>query len=132
MNWVNLLADIFEVCLIPLLGVLTTYLIQYIRLKGNEAIAKIENEKADKYIEMLTNTIETCVLATNQTYVDALKKANGFGVEEQKVAFEKTFEKVLSILTEESKKYLTEAVGDLDVYITEQIEAAVKQNKVWD
>ena len=34
----------------------------------------VDSDTADKYIAMLTDTITNCVVATNQTYVDALKE----------------------------------------------------------
>jgi len=67
----------------------------------------------DKYITMLEGTISNCVVATNQTYVEALKAQGAFGVVEQKIAFEKTYVAIMTILTEEAKFYLAEAVGDL-------------------
>ena len=57
---------------------------------------------------MLINTIETCVIATNQTYVDALKNKNAFTPEAQKEAFEKIKNAVLAILGEEGQKYLSQ------------------------
>ena len=65
-------------------------------------------------------------MATNQTYVDALKEQNAFDKEAQKIAFEKTKDAILKLLTEECKKCLGEIVGDLNEYITAQIEAAVR------
>ena len=35
----------------------------------------------------------------------------------------------MDILSEEAKKYLNEAIGDLNLYITQKIEAEVKINK---
>ena len=34
MDWFNLLTQIFEVCIIPLLGILTTYIVKYIQVKS--------------------------------------------------------------------------------------------------
>ena len=129
MNWLDLLQDIFNVCIVPLFGVLTMYLVNYISLKSKEIIAKSENELVDKYTAMLAETISACVLATNQTYVDALKAQNAFDTEAQKKAFQMTFDAVSQILTDDAKVYLSEAFGDLNTYMTQQIEAAVKQNK---
>ena len=50
-------------------------------------------------------------------------------MEHQKQAFQLTYNAVLTILTEEAKEYLNNAVGDLNVYITKQIEAIVNSNK---
>ena len=78
---------------------------------------------------MLAVTIENCVIATNQTYVEALKAAGKFDAEAQKTAFNMTKNAVMAILSDEAKKYLETAVGDLNEYITQQIEAAVNVNK---
>ena len=129
MDWLNLVNDIFRVCIIPLLGVLTTYLINYIRVKMAEIQMKTENDIIDKYLSMLTNTVTECVIATNQTYVEALKKEGKFDLDAQKKAFEMTQEAVMLILTDEAKKYLSAAVGDLNVFISQRIEAAVNVEK---
>lgn len=129
MDWLNLLADIFEVCIIPLLGVLTAYAVKYIQVKSAEITEKTDNALADKYTVMLADTISACVLATNQTYVEALKKQGSFDVEAQKVAFNMTLNAVMEILSDDAKEYLSEAFGDLNSYITSQIEASVNVNK---
>lgn len=129
MDWLNLLNEIFQVCIVPLLGILTTYLVKYITIKMEEIQVKTENEIINKYLNMLTTTITECVIATNQTYVEALKKEGKFDLDAQKKAFEMTQEAVMLILTDEAKKYLSAAVGDLNVFISQQIEAAVNVEK---
>ena len=125
MSWLEILAQIFEVCIIPLLGVLTVYLVSYINKKKDELVEKSENEILDKYLNMLAETINTCVIATNQTYVDSLKKNGSFDTEAQKKAFEDTKQAVLEILGEDAIEYLNNAIGDLNVYITQKIESTV-------
>lgn len=129
MDWVKLLQEIFYVCVIPLLGVLTTYLVQYLKAKGNQIADSTDNALASKYIKMLTETICTCVEATNQTYVEALKKTGAFDEAAQKEAFNKTKEAVMNILSDEAKKYLASIYGDLDKFIESMIEAQVKLAK---
>lgn len=129
MDWLVILAQIFEVCIIPLLGLLTAWLISYINTKRNQLVDKSKNDTMDKYINMLADTIANCVIATNQTYVENLKKENMFTAEAQKEAFTKTYNAVMDILTDEAKDYLTEAYGDLSAYITQRIEAEVSLNK---
>ena len=82
MEWMTLVIQILEVCIIPLLGVLTTFLIDHIKTKTN-------NAKLNKYLDMLDRTVADCVLATKQTYVEALKKSGTFDEAAQKEAFEK-------------------------------------------
>lgn len=130
MDYTELIKQIFEVCLFPLLGVLTAFLIVFISKKAQELKAKTNNELYSKYIDMLEQTIINCVIATNQTYVEALKAEGKFDVEAQKIAFQKTYDSVMAILSEDAKNYLNEAIGDLQTYIINQIEAQVNINKV--
>lgn len=120
-----MIREIIEVCLIPLLGVLVTYLVKYINTKSQELEASTDNELAKKYISLLSSTITNCVIATNQTYVETLKKQGKFDVEAQKEAFNMTLNAVMALLTDEAKQYLSEIYGDLNTYITNQIEATV-------
>lgn len=129
MDWLELLQQIFEVCLIPALGILTAFFIKWLRAKEIEVLDKIDNDTADKYVALLFDTISVCVSATTQTYVDALKKQGKFDVEAQKVAFQMTLEAVMSVLTEEAKIYLTNIYGDLSAFIASKIEAEVKAQK---
>ena len=127
---VLMIREIIEVCLIPLLGVLVTYLVKYIGIKSKELEASTDNELAKKYISLLSSTITNCVIATNQTYVETLKKQGKFDAEAQKEAFNMTLNAVMALLTDEAKQYLSEIYGDLNTYITNQIEATVNQNKI--
>lgn len=129
MNWMEMLQKIFEVCIIPLLGILTAYLVAFIRKKSKELEETTDNELYKKYIELLQDTIVRCVIATNQTYVEALKNKNAFDEEAQKEAFRMTYEAVISILSDDAKVYLANVIGDLQLYITELIEAQVKIQK---
>lgn len=130
MEWLPLLYQILEVCVIPLLGILTAYFVKWINAKSVEIQNKVDNDTADKYIAMLDDTICACVIATTQTYVEALKKENAFTKEAQKEAFNLTFNAVMAVLTDEAKAYLSEIYGDLTAYITNKIEAEVSLNKI--
>lgn len=129
MNWSELISNIFQVCLLPLLGILTKYLVAFIAMKSEEMKQKTNNETAQKYLQMATDTITACVIATNQTYVESLKAQGKFDKEAQEVAFNKTLEAVLALMNDEVKEYITEVFGDLNTYLTTQIEAAVNGTK---
>ena len=130
MEWLPLLYEILQVCVIPLLGVLTAYIVKFINIKSGEIQNKVENDLADKYIAMVTDTISACVIATNQTYVETLKKQNAFTAEAQKEAFQLTYNAVMAILTDDAKEYLAEIYGDVAAYITNKIEAEVNISKI--
>ena len=125
----EIMTIILEVAIIPLLIALTGYLVAFIKSKTKEITDRVENDKADKYIYMLSNTITKCVTATNQTYVDNLKKENAFTKEAQLKALEMTADAVLAILSDEAKAYLPTIVGDLNTYIFTQIESEVNRLK---
>ena len=129
MDWTKLLYDILNLCVVPLMGVLAFYLVQYIKAKGNEIAANVDSELASKYILMLTTTITDCVVATNQTYVETLKKEGKFDKEAQFKAFQMTYNAVMDILTEDAKEYLNNFYGDLSLYLSKRIEAEVVANK---
>ena len=125
----ELLVQIIEVAVIPLLGVLTAYIVKLVNAKIEAISAEKDNELEKKYLNMLNDTITNCVIATTQTYVDNLKKNNAFTLEAQQEAFRLTYEAVTNIISEDAVIYLTEVVGDLQLYIRQKIEAEVSINK---
>ena len=124
-----LLQQIWQLCIIPLLTVLTAYIVKFINKKSESLQKTTDNELYKKYIALLDETISKCVIATNQTYVDSLKNQNAFTKEAQEEAFRKTYEAVMAILNKDALEYLNNAVGDLNTYITNSIQAQVKLNK---
>ena len=129
MDWMSVLANIFELVVFPLLAIGSVYLINLIKIKIQEMKQKKNDDLYHKYLDMLEDTITQCVLATTQTYVDSLKKEGAFDADAQKVAFTKTYTNVMKILSDEAKEYLTEALGDLETYVYNRIEANVKLTK---
>lgn len=125
----ELLAQIVEVCVIPLLGVLVSYFVSYINQKKKQIAEQTKNETLQKYVLMLGDTIVNCVLATKQTYVDNLKKEGMFTAEAQKEALEITYQAVLQTLSAEAQDYLKVAFGDVKTYILQKIEAEVALQK---
>lgn len=125
----ELLNQLFEIVLIPLLAALTVYAVKWINAQANNLKTKTDNDILDKYLGMLANTVSKCVIATNQTYVESLKKEGKFDAEAQKVAFEKTYDAVMSIISIDMVEYLTEFVGDFETFLMQSIEAEVNANK---
>lgn len=130
MNWSEFLDIVLKVFIIPVIGILGTTLVAFIKAKSQELILKTKSETVAKYIRMAQETVTACVIATNQTFVDVLKKQGKFDKAAQQEAFERTKSAVLSILSADAIAYLQEAVGDIDVYLTSLIEAQVNANKI--
>ena len=129
MDWMLILSQIFEIVILPLLGIGTAYVIALVRAKIQEMKEKKQDVLYHKYLDMLNITIADCVLATTQTYVETLKKEGKFDLEAQKIAFTRTYENVMAILADEAKEYLQTAIGDLSAYVENMIEAEVNRNK---
>ena len=128
--WEKFLPILFMTVVIPSIGVLTVFIVTFIRAKKEELKKKIDNELLCKYVDMLAETVCTCVVATNQTYVNELKRQGKFDKEAQRIAFEMTYNAVMAILSDEAVKYLTVFYGDLNTTIVELIENSVNaENK---
>ena len=130
MNWTEIINEIIHACLIPLLGIIAAMIVRAVNAKKDEMVASTDNQLAQKYIDLLANTITDCVIATNQTYVDALKEQNAFTKEAQEEALSRTYHAVIAILSTEARKYLENIYGDLNAYILTKIEAEVNINKI--
>lgn len=129
MNFTLLLEQLFNIVVFPVITLGGIYLIYLMNVKIKEIKQKTNNEVANKYLDMLDDTIANAVLATTQTYVDSLKSAGKFDLEAQKEAFKKTYDAVMKVLTDEATTYIVTAVGDLETYVTNKIEAQVKVSK---
>lgn len=127
---VELIAQIFELCVIPLLGILTTFIITWLNSKKEALKQQTSNQLEQKYLDMLDKTVTDCVIAMNQTYVNSLKQQGKFDAEAQKKAFTEVYNKVLAILGDEAINYLNTSLGDLNEYINSKIEKEVSSNKV--
>lgn len=77
---------------------------------------------------MLNQTVTNCVMTTQQTYVDSLKKQGKFDLEAQKQAFQDTYAAVFRLLPQEAYEYLKTITADLDQYIMSMIETRVYYN----
>lgn len=121
--------EILEGVLIPLLIILTRYLIVFLNAKRNELKEKTNNDLANKYIDMIYTTVTNCVIATNQTYVDALKEQGSFDKTAQTIAFNQTLEAVKRMLSTDALNYIHSITEDTDFYLTKLIEASVRDQK---
>ncbi len=120
---------LFELVLIPLLGILVKFAIQWINIKSEELKSQTNNQLYYKYISMLEDIIVSCVLKTQQTYVESLKKAGKFDLEAQQKALVDTYQAVINQLSQEAFIFLEANMGDLRNYIITAIEKEVYQNK---
>ena len=129
MDWLGILNQVFQLCILPLLGLATAMLISFIKQKAQQGKESTKNDTAIKYISILEEVVIDCIEATNQTYVNELKGKNAFDAEAQKEALSKTVSAVMTILSTEVKEHLGSIFGDLNTLITEKIESKIAQSK---
>ena len=129
-NFINYMIPAIGTALGTLLSALFAYLIVYINKKKQALLENSKSEIEKKYIEKISKTITDCVIATNQTFVETLKKENAFTKEAQEEAFQKTITNVMSILNEDCIEYLESITSDITIYLRNQIEAEVNKNKI--
>ena len=129
MDWMTILEEICKIALFPIIGAAALYLVALLNAKTKELQEKTKNEKAQKYLALLNDTITTCVIATSQTYVNVLKAEGIFDKEAQEIALKKTYDAVIKSLTADAWEILNEVVGDLEEYILNSIESNVATTK---
>ena len=108
-----------------IIGLLTWISERLIRLINT----KIENQLFAHYLTAATTAVTDAVKAVQQEYVDGLKKAGKFDEEAAKEALMKAKVKVLESLSAETRKYITENIGDINNWIETTIHSALHDMK---
>ena len=114
----NILAAVTTCIILPLISFLGIKLSQWLS-------TKIKDEKAAALFTKAVDIVTNAVRITFQTYVESLKNSGSFGKEEQLIAFEKAKAIITSELTEDLKTFITQNYGDLQTWISNQIEATI-------
>ena len=125
----EMIKDLLYVLITAAVPVLTTYICKFLYVKWTEGKVKIENEKISTTLDNVVNMVLDIVEATNQTYVDTLKKNGEFTQEAAAEAFKISKDKALTMLSNESAEIIASVYGDIDVYLDTLIESTVKQLK---
>lgn len=86
---------------------------------------KVKNEKVAGYLTSITTIVGTVVKEVFQTYVEALKNTNSFTAECQEEALTKALAKVKQSLSTDVITFITDTYGDVEEYLTSQIEAMI-------
>ena len=116
-----------------LILLVTAVVIPVISLLGAKLVSwlstKIKNEKANKMIKTATEIVVSAVKTVFQTYVDALKKEGKFDKDSQMLALTKAKDIALSQMTKDVKEFIQTNYGELDLWLTTQIEATINTLK---
>lgn len=118
MNWSEVVISVVSIIVTALASWGVTELTKLINSKIKDA-----NEK--EMLSSAVTTVSDVVKQVYQTYVEALKGQNAFTAEAQKEALAKALGTIEAILPEKVKAYLTDNFGNMEAWLTTQIEAAI-------
>jgi hypothetical protein len=114
----NILSVVVTAVVVPLISLLGSKLVQWIG-------TKVKDEKAAAFLSKASEIVLSAVKSVFQTYVDSLKKSGSFDAEAQKTALSKATEIIKSQLGTDLTDYIKANYGDLDKWITTQVEATI-------
>lgn len=115
---VNILVSVASAVILTLLSFVGTKLCSFID-------TKVKDTKGNALLKQATSVVLNAVRATFQTYVESLKNSGTFNGEAQKIALTQARDTILNQLTTEVKDYITTNFGDLNNWITTQIESSI-------
>lgn len=105
-----------------LLSWLTTLLVNWLN-------SKIKDQKLKTFMTKFTELVSSCVNALTQTTVDELKKAGKFDKEAAENIKAECIKLIGGQLSEDMKKFIEENFGDVEEYISTQIENFIYTSK---
>lgn len=114
----NIISVVVTAVILPLISYAGARLIAWLN-------AKIKDENAKLQLAVATDIVMNAVRSVFQTYVETLKKNGTFDKESQKVALIKAKDDALAQMSDEIKDYITKNYGDLETWITTQIESTI-------
>lgn len=118
----NILSVVVTAVVVPLISLLGSKLVQWIG-------TKVKDEKTAAFLSKASEIVLSAVKSVFQTYVDSLKKSGSFDAEAQKTALSKATEIIKSQLGTDLTDYIKANYGDLDKWITTQVEATINTLK---
>lgn len=101
--------------IISALGVIVTYLVN----------KYVNDAKLKSILNSLNNLVQNSVLEVYQTYVEALKKADSFDAEAQKLALERCLALIKANMPKDIETWLKANYSNIESYLKSLIEAQI-------
>jgi len=133
--WDIVITELRELALTVLVALLSlgaAYALAYIRRAKEALDQRIDHELADRALERVAYLAEVAVLAAESATAAALRQAvaEGKASRDELVALgRQVVDQVLAQLDAETRKALSETVGDIRRYVEQLIEAALERYK---
>lgn len=90
---------------------------------------KIKNTKLAELLTGVLDVVESAVKATYQTYVESIKGTDKWDIDAQKTALLNALNMTKAQLSDKVKKQIEGMYGNIDVYLTTQIESTLYELK---
>ncbi|AOT69317.1 hypothetical protein [Geosporobacter ferrireducens] len=127
----ELIITIIRGLLIPLVPVVTSYLIALIKKMTEDINNQLNNVDFLKYADIAENIINTAVIAVYQTYINnILKQKIALTDDEMKIAFNMIKEKSVKIISDITISELEKKYTNLDKWLENKIICCANQEKV--
>jgi hypothetical protein len=118
MDWQNILFSILGTVLTALGSWIVSKLVSLIN-------TKIKDAKLKGYLNLALNAVTNAVKATYQTYVENIKGTEFWTAEAQKKALNNAVNIIKAELGNDVKEFIENNFGDFEIWIKNQIEAAL-------
>lgn len=132
MDTEKILNEIVTLLIIPILPAVSTFIIAWFKAKTDEIRNRIQNDTIAQYIDILDFTVESVVMALNQTTVEGMKNASKDGKltkEEAILIKQQAMNEVYKVLGSTGKATLSQVFENLDALISNKIEALISSTK---
>jgi hypothetical protein len=132
MEFNEVLNNVLYIVLTAIVPVVTTYVINLIKVKIKESDAITEatkNEDASNLIKDALNDVMDAVLYVNQIYTDSLKASGRFDEKAQKEAFNRAYVEAMNLISNEAKEVIQNMYGSFDKWLQLKIESSVNMAK---
>ena len=114
----NILSVVVTAIILPLISFAGTKLISYLN-------SKIKDQNARELLSQATTIVTNAVRSVFQTYVESLKASGSFDEQAQKQALTKAKDIALKQMSDDVKYYIITNYGDINNWLTTQIEATI-------
>ena len=129
MDYQVLLDNLVKFVILPIIPLLGVYGTLYLQKQIDKIKMQTNSERVSHYIDKAERLIVASVSATQQVFVDNLKKEGLFTPERQREAFVQAKSRVMVLLHEESVKAIEDIYGDYNAWIDMKLEEVINARK---
>jgi hypothetical protein len=125
----DVLQQVLAAVIIAVLPILTGVITTTGRNFLNHYIANVQDQQVQTRLSQAVGVIADAVNVTSQTVVETAKKSGKWDAEAQEQALAQTRNLAGTLLNNEVKELIGDVYGDVDAWISAQIESAVYKAK---